>query len=215
MLPFKYLEISNHKSISEKLKNFILNDLYLNLNKIGNIEFSFIKTRENQKRYDIHKHINFWNFLSFNNVIELVPELITSLNKIDVFPTNFNLVVINKGYGVLHTDGGSKTNKHRINWPIYNCDENSRTYFYKLKNLNETVDDGYFVPISEKNSDFFYKTKIYGTSNIEHELGYYVLTQPVLFDYTIPHELVHINDEEVKYPRIILSIDFLSTCTNG
>jgi hypothetical protein len=206
MIPFRYLDIENHELITKKLNDLLLNSLYFNVSKDFNVIFSFNKKFENQRPYDIHKHTNFWNFLDTNDMLEKIPEFSNIFKKLDIEVFRFNLIVITKDYGVLHTDAGGNDQALRINWPIYNCDTGTQTHFYKLK-TNKTIKTSYVPPKGEENIKGPVTT-FYDPDDIETSLGYYVLTQPVLFSYTIPHNVIL--SEEIKYPRVILSIDYQS-----
>lgn len=209
MVPFKYLEISNHVYISNRLCDLILNSVYANKMSNGDIEFSFRPRHETQKKYNILHHQNFWNFLNLNEVLELIPELDECFKKIKIQPFNLNLLVVNEGYGILHTDGGPRINNLRINWPVYNCHPQTRTVFYKLKS-KKTIQTDYDPPTIEDDTENL-KTKFYDTNEIDYEIGYYNLTQPVLINYTIPHAVKNPDDIKITYPRILMSVDFTGT----
>lgn len=211
MLPFKYLEIDNHKFISDKIKKLIEEQLYINFNSIGDIEFSFVGKHPYQEKYDILQHTNFWNFLSNESIIKFAPELIMSLNKLNIFPISYNLLISREDfYGVLHSDGGDKNHPYRINWPILNCDDSVKTIFYKLKNSTLIDFDYKSKPFKEKLRQISLETAIYDHNDIEDVIDFYVLSKPVIFNYSIPHNILWPKDKQLNFPRCILAIDFHS-----
>jgi hypothetical protein len=130
----------------------------------------------------------------------MIPELKESLDKINVQPYMMSLLVTTGDYRTLHTDAPSNSNI-RINIPIFNCDDETKTCFFKMKN-NRTITTDYVPP----NIDEHTLTKCYSYEDIDYEIGHYVLTTPVLFNYTIPHAVIL--SKKAKFPRLVLNIDF-------
>jgi hypothetical protein len=196
----RYIEIENHETISKKILHLVNTSLYKSETDRGDILFKFHKDFEEHELYNIYEHTNFWNFIDCDDILSLVPELKCSLDNIDVHPYMMSLLVITEGYGILHTDAPSKHNI-RINIPILNCDPETKTHFFKMK-TDRIVSTDYIPPkIDEDN-----QTKFYDPADIDYEIGHYILTKPVLFDYLIPHAVVL--SETAKFPRLVLNIDF-------
>ena len=196
----RYIDIENFETISKKILRLIITSLYKSETEFGDILFKFHKDYEDHKRYNIFEHTNFWNFLDYHELLSMVPELKESLDKINVQPYTMSLLVITEGYGTLHSDSPSKSNV-RINIPIFNCDDETKTCFFKMKS-NQTITTDYVPP----NIDEHNFTKFYNFEDIDYEIGHYVLTKPVLFNYKIPHAVIL--SEKAKFPRLVLNIDF-------
>ena len=197
----RYIDIENFETISKKLLRLVVTSLYKSETEFGDILFKFHKDYEDHERYNIFEHTNFWNFLDYHDVLSMVPELKESLDKINVQPYMMSLLVITEGYGTLHSDSPSKSNNIRINIPIFNCDNETKTCFFKMKN-NRTITTGYVPPRVDKHN----LTKSYSHEDIDYEIGHYVLTKPVLFNYMIPHAIIR--SKKAKFPRLVLTIDF-------
>ncbi len=200
MTAYRYIDIENYEIIRKKVLWLIITSLYKSETELGDILFKFHKDIDDQENYNIFEHTNFWNFIDYHDVLSMVPELKESLDKINVQPYMMSLLVITEGYGTLHTDAPSKSNI-RINIPIFNCDDETKTCFFKMKNSQIITTD--YVP---PNIDEHNLTKFYNFEDIDYELGHYVLTKPVLFNYMIPHAVVL--SEKAKFPRLVLNIDF-------
>ena len=213
MKPFKYLDIENYDIITEKLRYYILNSLYLNQTEKSDINFTFTKRFDGQPLYDIRSHKTFWNFLDFNDVLNAIPELNVACQKLDISPFNFNLIVIPRDYGELHSDAqpDKASFPFRINWPVHNCDSFTKVRFFKLK-TNKTINTNYVPPNATVKEET--PTSIYDKTDIDHALGYYILTKPVLINYLVPHAVEFPKGFLASYPRVIMSIDFHSETLN-
>lgn len=202
MQPFKYLDVDNHEVVSKKLYDLILNSLYKNQSPYGYSYLTFRPQIEGQEKYDIKTNNEFWNFLDYREVLDLIPELKQTLEQLDVTPLSIALLVVRKGYGQLHSDRSGHNTEMRINWPIVNC-ETTKTVFYKLK-TTETIEKA-DPPSGEGNKWFF----LYDPKDIEQEIGTYTLTKPIVFKFTVPHS-VTVDFEKNTIPRMLLTIDFKS-----
>ena len=208
MTPFCYLDIPNHQQISNKLLDLVTNSLYSNYNpKTKNTYFSFTPT-PGQPKFDIRNNNEFWNMLDYQDLLTHVPELKEALDKLGVTIVNMNLIMVKTGEAVLHSDlSGNPALTERINWPIVNA-LTSETRFYKMKPAPATK-VGRAVS-GEPNKGFI----MYSPAEIESWLGTYTLSQPLIFNFKIPHSVHPIPGSITTHPgmpRLLLTITVHTT----
>jgi len=201
MLPaFRYLDIPNFNRVSKRLLDLVTTSLYKTFVD-GNTVFRFIKT-EDAVEFDIRDNKEFWNFLNCEEVLGLVPELSQALNDLRVTPLKMALILVTDDGTPLHSDFASQGTVERINWPIVNG-ETSQTWFIEvLPHASGTIADPHSM---EENKAY----RVYNPQDAVKRLDSYILTRPIVFDFTVPHYVHKINNEKTHpdLPRLLLTID--------
>jgi hypothetical protein len=168
---FKYLDIENHELISDKLYQYVLTHTDILKNKI------------------------YWNTLDLEHVLEHVPELKTTLNKI--IHSRIVLVAIfytPPGFsGGAHIDAGPL--EHRVLWPVHNC-KGSYTKFFDLNGnqLVEKMTDG---------NDPYYLVE---GDNPLIEIASAETTKPLVLHVKSVHGIY--TNQEYTQPRLTATIGF-------
>lgn len=213
MIPYKFLDIENHKDITRQLEKLFLGDVYLFISDNGDNFFSFYPWFENQPRYDVTKHRLLWNYISKDEIFEKCPDLKQSLDNLGIGVISCSVLIIikqdDKGTRLgLHSDASISGIDYRLNWPVYQCLSGTKTSMYKLKpgavNLLTTGESTYSPPSQDTVPKS--ETGIYNLSDIESEVASFVMDRPLLFRFTVPHR-VYDTEPNVPYPRILISFD--------
>lgn len=214
MIPYKFLDIENHKDITSQLEKLFLGELYLNVADNGDFIFTFDKQYVDQKKYDITKHERLWNYVILSDLYEKCPDIKLALDKIGLAASSCSVLVISyDGSGSrlgLHSDASFGKIPYRLNWPVYQCLSGTKTSMYKLKpgsiNLLATGETSYTPP----SQDIVAKseTGIYRLQDIESEIASFIMDRPLLFRFTVPHRVYDI-EPRVPYPRILISFDLV------
>jgi hypothetical protein len=201
MLPaFKYLDIPNFDQISKILLDLVTTSLYKTFVN-GNTVFRFTKTHDTVE-FDIRDNKEFWNFLDCQEVLGLVPELSQALKNLGVTPLKMALILVTDEGTPLHSDFAPEGTIERINWPIVNGNTSQTWFIEVLPHTNTKIADPYSM---ESNKGYC----VYDPKDAVKRLGSYILTQPIAFNFTVPH-YVHTIDNEKTHPdlpRLLLTID--------
>ena len=212
MIPYKFLDIENHKDITRQLENLFLGELYLNVVDNGDHIFTFDSQYPDQPLYDIKKHRRLWNYVPLHDLFVKCPDLKKALDDNNFKVSACSVLVVSyDGSGSrlgLHSDASSGNTPYRLNWPVFQCSSGTRTTMYKMKpgsvNLLAAGRTSYVPP--SQNLVAKEETGIYNLVDVESEIASFVMDRPLLFRYTIPHR-VHDTEADVPYPRILISFD--------
>jgi hypothetical protein len=141
--------------------------------------------------------------LNTDDLLLHVPELKEVLSKLNITMVNASFIVVKGNEAALHSDFAlDPALTERINWPIVNSNT-AETRFYSMKNTGNTVVGK--AKSGEPNKDFM----LYNPRDCEKHLGTYVLSQPLVFNFRIPHS-VHprpgVVPERPELPRFLLTI---------
>jgi hypothetical protein len=204
MLPaFKYLDIPNFDQISKILLDLVTTRLY-KTNVDGDIVFRFINT-DNAVKFDIKDNKEFWNFLNCQEVLTLVPELAQALKNLGVTPLKIALILVTEYGTPIHRDYATEGTVERINWPIVNGNT-SQTWFVEVLPEADVIEANNRV---HEKVDSYKGFRVYDPKDVIRTLDSYILTQPVAFNFTVPHCVHTINNEKTHpdLPRLLLTID--------
>jgi len=197
---FRYLEIPNFDQVSNKILELVTTRLYKTVVD-GNTVFRFCETPD-AVEFDIRNNKEFWNFLDCQEILGLVPELSQILNNLKVTPLHMSLIVVTNDGTPLHSDFAPEGTVERINWPIANG-HTSQTWFMEVSPYaNVEISD---PQSKEANKEYC----LYDFKDAVRKLGSYILTRPVVFDFTVPHYVQSINNKKTHpdLPRLLLTID--------
>ena len=164
----KFLDISNHRAISDAVYDYVVNHT------------------------EILKNPVFWNWLDADGVLQHIPALAQWFENQNVKPTVMALIYVEyPAFDLTHIDEDPSL---RVLWPIRNC-EGSHTIFYK-------IDQKYFRKIFKDGATYYHLR--FGAPR--ETIDFVELTQPVVFNPTVPHNIVL--NRELDSPRLSLTIGF-------